>query len=158
MCHFLQERSRKKIPRLWNLQLHRQRCSRLERFFQSGRKYFWFQNAACYPWRCKFFTTLALQLEIVGLAPGQPSSATGLRPRCREQGCQMVSFQTKNSNLGKFFGDPLDWKMLIYFKAIWNILRTFGIFYDHLVYLLSFGTFFPGLVIWQPWLRGSSPR
>jgi hypothetical protein len=40
--------------------------------------------------------------------------------------------------------------------AIWNILRIFGIFYDHLVHLFSFGTFIPVLVsctkkIWQPW-------
>jgi hypothetical protein len=27
----------------------------------------------------------------------------------------------------------LDWKMLIYFMNIWNILQTFGIFYDHFV-------------------------
>jgi hypothetical protein len=37
------------------------------------------------------------------------------------QGCQMVSFQTKNLNLGKFWR-VLDEKMLIYFRAIWNIL------------------------------------
>jgi hypothetical protein len=47
-----------------------------------------------------------------------------------EQGCQMVYFQTKNPNLGKFLM-ALDWKMLIYFMAICNILQTFGIFYDH---------------------------
>jgi hypothetical protein len=44
----------------------------------------------------------------------------------------MVCFQTKNPNLGKFRRD-LDWKDLIYFMAIWNILRIFGIFYAHLV-------------------------
>jgi hypothetical protein len=43
----------------------------------------------------------------------------------------MVCFQTKNPNLSKFW-KALDWKMLIYFMAIWNILRTYGIFYDHL--------------------------
>jgi hypothetical protein len=48
------------------------------------------------------------------------------------QGCQMVSFQTKNSKLGKFWR-ALDGKMLVYFGAIWNIIRAFGIFYDHLV-------------------------
>jgi hypothetical protein len=47
----------------------------------------------------------------------------------------MVSFQTKNLNLGKFWR-ILDWKMLIYFMAIWNILQTFGIFYDHLVHFV----------------------
>jgi hypothetical protein len=47
------------------------------------------------------------------------------------QGCQMVYFQTKNPNVGSFWR-ALDWKMFIYFMAIWNILRTFGKFYDHL--------------------------
>jgi hypothetical protein len=46
------------------------------------------------------------------------------------EGCQMVNFVTKNPNLGKFW-KALDWKMFIYFKVIWNILRTFGIFYDY---------------------------
>jgi hypothetical protein len=34
-----------------------------------------------------------------------------------EQGCQTVSFQTKNLNLGKLWR-ALDWKMWIWFKAI----------------------------------------
>jgi hypothetical protein len=55
-------------------------------------------------------------------------------------GCQMVCFQTKNTNLGKFLR-ALDWKMMIYYMAIWNILLAFGIFYDHLV-----GTFCVHLV------------
>jgi hypothetical protein len=71
---------------------------------------------------------------------------------CLDQGCQMVYFQTKNTKLGKFWR-PLDWKMLIYFMVIWNILQTFGIFYRHLGYfmtikyiLCSFGTFLLVLV------------
>jgi hypothetical protein len=47
------------------------------------------------------------------------------------QGCQMVCFQTKNPNLGKFCR-ALDWQMLIYFMAIRNILWRLDIFYDHL--------------------------
>jgi hypothetical protein len=62
-----------------------------------------------------------------------------------QQGCQMVYFQTKNPILSKF-RRALDWKMLIHFTAIWNILRIFGIFYDHLVHLCSFGTLFQVLV------------
>jgi hypothetical protein len=46
-----------------------------------------------------------------------------------------ICFQTKNSNLGKF-SRALDWKKWIYFMAIGNILRTFGIFYDHLVHFV----------------------
>jgi hypothetical protein len=42
--------------------------------------------------------------------------------RCRcNQGCQMVSFQTGNSNLGKFWR-CLDGKIVIYFMSISNIL------------------------------------
>jgi hypothetical protein len=44
-----------------------------------------------------------------------------------KQGCQMVCFQNKNPNLGKFWR-ALEWKMLLYFMVIWNILRSFGIF------------------------------
>jgi hypothetical protein len=62
------------------------------------------------------------------------------------QGCQMVSFQTKNPNLGKFW-KALDWKMLIYLMAIWNILQTFGIFYGHLVHFVFIWYIFPGFGI-----------
>jgi hypothetical protein len=55
-------------------------------------------------------------------------------PNClAEQGCQMVCFQTKNHNLGKICRFS-DWKMLTYFMAIWKILWTCGIFYDHLAH------------------------
>jgi hypothetical protein len=57
----------------------------------------------------------------------------------------MVSFQTKNPNLGKFWR-ALDGKMLIYFRVIWNILRIFGIFYDHLVHFVFIWYIFPVLV------------
>jgi hypothetical protein len=51
-------------------------------------------------------------------------------------------FKTKNPTLGKLW-NALDWKMLIYFMAICNILWTLGMFYDHLVHLVHF---FPVLV------------
>jgi hypothetical protein len=41
-------------------------------------------------------------------------------------------FQTKNLNLDKFW-TVLQWKIFIYFMAIWSILRPFGIFCGHLV-------------------------
>jgi hypothetical protein len=44
-------------------------------------------------------------------------------------------FRPKNRHLGKFCR-ALDWKMLIHFMAIWNILQTFGIFYNQLVHFL----------------------
>jgi hypothetical protein len=49
-----------------------------------------------------------------------------------DQGCQMVCFQTKNPNLGKFWR-ALEWKMLLYFMIIWNILWPYGIMYGSLV-------------------------
>jgi uncharacterized membrane protein len=56
----------------------------------------------------------------------------------------MVSFQTKNPNLGKFWR-ALNSKMSIYFMAIWNILQTFGIFYDHLVHFVFIWYIFSSL-------------
>jgi hypothetical protein len=44
------------------------------------------------------------------------------------QGCQMVCFQTKNPNLGKFWR-VLQWKKLVYLMDTWSILRSFVIFY-----------------------------
>jgi hypothetical protein len=55
----------------------------------------------------------------------------------------MVYFQTKNPNLGKFWRD-LDWKMLIYFMAIWNILRAFEICYAHWIRFLLIWYIFSG--------------
>jgi hypothetical protein len=49
-----------------------------------------------------------------------------------DQGCLMVCCQTKNPNLGKFWR-VLQWKMLVYFKDTWSIVRSFVIFYRHLV-------------------------
>jgi hypothetical protein len=49
------------------------------------------------------------------------------------QGCQMAYFQTKNPNLDKFC---MEWKM-VYFMAIWSILRPSGIFCGHLVYFTA---------------------
>jgi hypothetical protein len=58
----------------------------------------------------------------------------------------MLSFRTKDPDLGKFWR-ALDGKMLIYFMAIWNILRTFGIFYEHLVHFVFFRYIFQVLVL-----------
>jgi hypothetical protein len=54
----------------------------------------------------------------------------------------MVCFQTENPNLGKFFRAS-DWKMLIYFMAIWNTLRIFGTFCDHSVLVVLIWYIFP---------------
>jgi hypothetical protein len=50
-----------------------------------------------------------------------------------KQGCQMVYFQAKNPNLGQFL-EGLGLENVDTFMAIWNILRTFGTFHDHLVH------------------------
>jgi hypothetical protein len=47
----------------------------------------------------------------------------------------MVSFQTKNPNLGKFWR-VLQWKRLVYFMDTFSILRPLEIFYGHLVYFV----------------------
>jgi hypothetical protein len=57
----------------------------------------------------------------------------------------MFYFQTKNPHLGKFWR-ALDWKMLIYFIAICNILWTFGKFNGHLVHFVMLWYIFPVLV------------
>jgi hypothetical protein len=77
------------------------------------------------------------------------------------QDCQMVYFQTKNPNLGKFWS-VLQRKMMVNFMSIWSILLPFRIFYIHTAiwYVLwSFLYIFPVLVgcikkIWQPWILG----
>jgi hypothetical protein len=54
-------------------------------------------------------------------------------PPASDQGCQMVCFQTKNPNMGKFWR-VLQWKMLVHFMDIWSILQPLGILYGHLVW------------------------
>jgi hypothetical protein len=49
----------------------------------------------------------------------------------------MVCFQAQKPNLGKSWS-ALDWKMLVYFMASWNILIRFGKFYGHLVHFVFF--------------------
>jgi hypothetical protein len=58
-----------------------------------------------------------------------------------EQGCQMVCFQSKNPNLGKF------WRVLQRY-----ILWTFGIVRGNLAYFFPFWYFVPRK-IWQPCWR-----
>jgi hypothetical protein len=63
------------------------------------------------------------------------------------QGCQMVHFQTKNCNLGKFCS-ALHWKMLEYLKDIWSTLRHGHLkccTYWHLVYFVVIWYIFPHL-------------
>jgi hypothetical protein len=60
------------------------------------------------------------------------------------RGCQIVYFNTQNTNLGIFWR-AFEWEMLVYYMTVWNILMRFGIFFPfglvcgHLVH-------FPALV------------
>jgi hypothetical protein len=54
----------------------------------------------------------------------------------RRPGLPDVYFHTKNPNLGKFWMF-LEWKMLVNFMAICNILGPFGIMYGRLVYFMT---------------------
>jgi hypothetical protein len=57
---------------------------------------------------------------------GYEISNTVVKTVCsRNQGCQMVCFQTKNPNLGKFWR-ALQWNILVCFTVIWHILWPFG--------------------------------
>jgi hypothetical protein len=51
------------------------------------------------------------------------------------QCCQMVYFQTKNPDLGKFW-KVLQWKTLVFFSIILSILRPNVVFYGHLLHLV----------------------
>jgi hypothetical protein len=65
--------------------------------------------------------------------------------------------QTKNPNLGKIWSD-LDGKMLLYFMAIWNILRTFGIFYNYLVHFVFIWYIFSGFGMFSQEKSGNPER
>jgi hypothetical protein len=66
----------------------------------------------------------------------------------------MVYFQTENLNLGKFCR-AFEWKMLVYFMTIWNILRPFGIIYGHLVLFVVIWYIFLVLVCLDPEKSGN---
>jgi hypothetical protein len=57
----------------------------------------------------------------------------------------MVSFRTKNPNLGKFWR-VLQWKILVYFMAIWSTFQPFDIFHGLWVYFPPFWYILPVLV------------
>jgi hypothetical protein len=77
----------------------------------------------------------------VGTKPSHPPTATPptpagcLRIAMQEgaalQGCQMVYFQTKNPNLGKYWR-ALEWDMLGYFMPVWTTVLPYDINYGHL--------------------------
>jgi hypothetical protein len=56
----------------------------------------------------------------------------------QQQCCQMVYFQTKHANLGKFWS-VCQWKLLVKFMDISSILWPFGIFCGHFGIFSRFG-------------------
>jgi hypothetical protein len=73
-----------------------------------------------------------------GEAPGIKQKAIcGLFHASFVQGCQVVYFQTKNINLGKFLR-ALEWKGWYILWLFVMLLRPFGIFYGHLVHFPTF--------------------
>jgi hypothetical protein len=81
---------------------------------------------------CNFFLNSALMLVESLLMKHLMKVKCSNDRHPSNQGCQMVCFQTKNPNLGKFWR-VLQWKMLVYFVDTWSILQYFVIFYGHLV-------------------------
>jgi hypothetical protein len=73
-------------------------------------------------------------------------------PTYQNQGCRMVYFQTKNSNLGKFLEDlamddvGIFNGLVLYFTAIWYILWAFCVIYLHRVILYIFSCVWKDLV------------
>jgi hypothetical protein len=70
-----------------------------------------------------------------------------------EQGCQMVYFQTKNCNLGKFRKGYNG----IYWYILWTfgLFKVFEIFYGHLVYFVVIWYIFPRVGILYQEISGS---
>jgi hypothetical protein len=89
-------------------------------------------NSLLQPMRQLIWTWLATK-KIFWKNPNSSSS---------NQGCQMVCFLTKHPNLGKFWR-VLPWEMLVYFIDTWSILRSFVIFYAHLVQFVVIWYIFP---------------
>jgi hypothetical protein len=84
------------------------------------------------------------QTHLVTLLSPQPQIVPRLFS-AQDQGCQMVFFQTKNLDLGKCWR-AFEFKKLVYYMAIWNILQPFGILYGHLVISWQIWYIFPVLV------------
>jgi hypothetical protein len=65
----------------------------------------------------------------------------------RARAARWFVFKPKLQILGKFWR-VLQWKVLVYFMDTWSILRSFVIFYGHLVHLArgNLVYFFPVLV------------
>jgi hypothetical protein len=68
----------------------------------------------------------------------------------RMQGCQMVYFQTENTNLGKFWG-ALEWKRFVYYSTyVWPFVIHMYIYYGHLEYYIAIWQFSGNLVQFSP--------
>jgi hypothetical protein len=58
-------------------------------------------------------------------------------------------YSNQNRKMSKFWG-ALEWKILVYFMTIWNILLPFGIMYGHLVQFVVIWYIFPQFSMFGP--------
>jgi hypothetical protein len=89
---------------------------------------------------CRLTARLSFQVSENNLI--KRKAISGHRSRLGHRVARWVCFQTKNTNLGKFWR-AMQWKMLVYFMAIWYILWPFGIFCVHFVYFMVIWYIFP---------------
>jgi hypothetical protein len=82
------------------------------------------------------FVTKAIFAGLLGGSANYPTNYLSPDEEAPAQGCQMAYLKTQSANLGKFWR-VWQWKMLVYYIAIWSILMPFGMFYCHLVYLVA---------------------
>jgi hypothetical protein len=114
------------------IQIQRQRCSRLERFW-SGKKYVTLsQNALCYLLRCTFFQRCRCNSRSQDWLDRFLNTVFVRFLMCTRVARWFI-FKPKIPISGKFWM-VLKWKVLVYFMALRFVLRPFGIFFDHLVY------------------------
>jgi hypothetical protein len=90
----------------------------------------WFANLVWVSFRSQVDTYKFLPAYICTYVYSGPDGKIGQPGRPPHQGCQMVYFETKNTNLGKFWRGK--WKMLVNFTIIWYNLWPFGIMYGRL--------------------------
>jgi hypothetical protein len=82
-----------------------------------------------------FLSSSNFHLHMVWRTRNRSTIEIAKKSSSSQQSCQMVYFQTKNPNLGKFWR-VLQCKMLVNFMAIWSILRPFSILYCELVHFV----------------------
>jgi hypothetical protein len=86
-----------------------------------------------------------LKVTVPSVLPFLSQNVANASPGADYRVARWFVFKTKNPNLGQFW-KSLEWKMLLYFMIIWNILWPFGIMYGSLVQFVVIWYIFPILV------------